>query len=55
MKAILAFAITIIIAFWAADSFCFDGEYSAIIWKQSNQYGDVWQHDVKQWFRQHGY
>ena len=22
---------------------CFDGQYSAKIWKQGNQYGDVWQ------------
>jgi hypothetical protein len=55
MKSILLFAITIIIAFWAADSFCFDGKYSAIIWKRSNQYGDAWQHDAKHWFRQRGY
>lgn len=55
MKSILVFAVTIIIGFWFADSFCFDGEYSAIIWKRSNQYGDVWQHDAKQWLRQHGY
>jgi hypothetical protein len=55
MKSILLFVITIIVGFWAADSFCFDGEYSAKIWKQTNQYGAAWQHDAKQWFRQHGY
>jgi hypothetical protein len=55
MKSILVFAITIITGFWAADQFCFDGEYSAKIWKQSNQYGVAWQHDARLWFKQHGY
>ena len=55
MKSILVFAMTIFAGFWAADQFCFDGEYSTKIWKQGNQYGAVWQHDAKQWFRQHGY
>ena len=55
MKAILVFAITISTGFWAADLLCFDGEYSAKLWKQTNQYGTVWQHDAKQWFRQHGH
>ena len=54
-ETVLVFAVTIITAFWGADHFCFDGEYSAKIWKQGNQYGDVWQHDAKHWFEQHGY
>jgi hypothetical protein len=55
MKTVLVFVITIIIGFWAADKFCFDGEYSAKIWKQGNQYGAAWQHDAKKWFKQRGY
>jgi hypothetical protein len=55
MKTGLVFAITIFCAFWAADQFCFDGVYSAKIWKQGNQFGAVWQHDAKLWLRQHGY
>jgi hypothetical protein len=55
MKTVLVFAITIIIGFWAADKFCFDGEYSAKIWKRGNQYGAAWQHDAKKWFKQRGY
>jgi hypothetical protein len=55
MKAILVFAITISTGFWAADQFCFDGEYIAKIWKQGNQYGAVWQRDAKLWFRQQGF
>jgi hypothetical protein len=55
MKSIALFALTIIIGFWAADSLCFDGEYSAKLWKQTNEYGAVWQRDAKHWFKQHGY
>jgi hypothetical protein len=55
MKVILVFAITISTSFWAADLFCFDGEYSAKIWKQANQLGAVWQHDARLWFKHQGF
>jgi len=53
MKSLIWFAITAGTAFWAADKFAFDGEYSAKIWKQGNSYGQEWQHDAKLWFRSH--
>jgi len=55
MKTVLVFAITVMTGFWAADQFCFDGKYGAKIWKQSNQFGTVWQHETRLWFRQHGF
>ena len=55
MKAIFLFAITISTGFRAADQFCFDGGYSAKIWKQGNELGAVWQTDARQWFRHQGY
>ena len=55
MKAILVFAITISTGFWAADLLCFDGEYSAKIWKQANQLGAEWQHDTRLWFKHQGF
>jgi hypothetical protein len=55
MKAIVVFAITISTGFWAADQFCFDGQDSAKIWKQSNQLGTGWQHDARLWFKHQGF
>jgi hypothetical protein len=55
MKAIVVFAITISTGFWAADQFCFDGEYSAKILKRGNELGAVWQTEARQWFGQHGF
>ena len=54
MKPLFWFTVTTLVAFWAADQFAFDGDYSAKIWKGGNLYGQEWQQDAKQWFRHHG-
>jgi hypothetical protein len=54
MKAILVFAVTVSTGFWAADQFCFDGQYCAKIWKRGNELGTVWQSETRHWFAQHG-
>lgn len=53
MKPVIWFVVAAIAAFWAADLLAFDGVYSAKIWKESNSYGQQWQHDAKLWFRHH--
>jgi hypothetical protein len=55
MKAILVFAIAISSGFWAADQLCFDGDYSAKIFKRGNELGAVWQNETRHWFGQHGF
>jgi hypothetical protein len=46
---------TLGLVLYAADQLCFDGEYSAQIWKRSNEIGSGWQYEARKWARAHGY
>jgi hypothetical protein len=55
MRALILFAFAMLCALYTADKLCFDGEYSAKIWKMGNVYGADWQKEARVWFKQHGY
>jgi len=52
-KPVIWFVVAAIAAFWAAEQLAFDSVYGAKNWKESDSYGQQWQHDAKLWFRRH--